>query len=103
MIFAGFSYFLAALFLLSRTPSYDQGRGRLIILLLANIGTLIFILIFTIISIQGILPTFFIQGGGSSALRLIILATSAFLFLISGLIIYQQYLKTKSILLYWLT
>lgn len=101
ILFAGLSYFFAALFLFSRTPHYEERRGRQIILLIGNIGVIAFATIFTLISVQGILPPFFIQGHGSTALREIILVVDAVLFLISGIIILEQYLKVKSVLLYW--
>ena len=100
-LLAGLFNFFAASFLLSRTLPHERGQGRLTILLLANVGAIAMIVIVTIISIQGILPPFFIQGAGSTPLRQIILVAAASLFLLSGLIICQQYLKSKSVFLYW--
>jgi PAS domain S-box-containing protein len=101
VLIAGLFYFFASLFLFSRAPPYGRGPGRLVILLLVNIGVVALITIITLISIQGILPPFFIQGQGSTAERKIILVAASFLFLLSGLIISQQYMKSKSFLLYW--
>ncbi len=102
IFFSGLSYFAAALFLISRTPPQEPGRERLTILLLTIIGSIIFYIIFTLISLQNILPPFFIQGEGSTPLRQIILVSDALLFITSGSIIYYYYLKTRSVLHYWL-
>ncbi len=102
IFFSGISYFVAALFLISKTPPQEPGRERLTILLLAIIGSIIFYIIFTLISLQNILPPFFIQGEGSTPLRQIILISDALLFITSGSIIYYYYLKTRSVLHYWL-
>jgi hypothetical protein len=60
------------------------------------------VFIVTVISIQSSVQPFFIQATGSSTvLRQIIIVVAALLFLISGVIIYLQYLKTKFIMLYW--
>jgi hypothetical protein len=102
VLFAGLFYFLAALFLFSRTPPYEHGRGRIAILLSVNIIAIVMAIIVTIISILNILPPFFIQGVGSTASRQIILIIAALLFLISAVTIYQQYRKSKFLMLYWL-
>jgi PAS domain S-box-containing protein len=102
IFFSGLSYFVASLFLISRTPPQEPGRERLTILIMAIIGSIIFYIIFTLISLQNILPPFFIQGEGSTPLRQIILVSDSFLFIISGSIIYYYYLKTRSVLHYWL-
>ena len=99
-LFAGLFYFFTALFLFSKAPPYEHGRNRIVILLLVNISAIIMAITATIISIYGILPPFFIQGVGLTALRQIVIIMAALLFLISGVTIYQQYLKTKFLMLY---
>jgi PAS domain S-box-containing protein len=98
---AGLSYLFASIFLISKILPQENGPGRLYILLLANIGAIALVILITLISIQNILPPFFIQGEGSTPLRQLILVADAFLFLISGLLIYYQYMKSKNLLLYW--
>ena len=101
MFISGLSFFFAAIFLITNTPPQENGRARIITLLLTYIGIIALVIIITVISIQNILPPFFIQGIGSTALRQLILIADTSLFFISGLIIYNQYMKSKSLFLFW--
>ena len=75
--------------------------NRLYTLLQVYIGTLITIIIITIISLKGLFPPFFIQGVGGTIIRDFVLGTSTIFFFLTSLMILTIYSKSKSLMLYW--
>ena len=91
---------VGAIFTLQRVVNVENKSRRSKILLI-YFAVLILIFFIVMISLQGILPPFFIQGVGGTFLRQTLLAIGAFLFLLAGLINFREYFKSKSLILYW--
>jgi PAS domain S-box-containing protein len=101
IFFASLLYFLGAFFMINRVNQMESKSGRRNLILQVYLGSLIFILFITTISVQGFLPPFFIQGEGGTTIRHIVLGLTAFLFWAASFMILKQYFRTNSIFIYW--
>jgi PAS domain S-box-containing protein len=97
---AGLSYFLGALSAINGI-SPQPVSGRRAIILQLYLSVLAFIVLAAIVSIRGFLPPFFIQGVGSTTLRMFVQGIAIVLFSLSGLIILIGSLEYKSAFLKW--
>ncbi|WP_198527451.1 PAS domain S-box protein [Candidatus Methanoperedens nitratireducens] len=100
-LIAGSLHFLGAFFALNKIPPQERGAGRLTTVLQVYFGTLAFVIVITLVSVQNVLPPFFVLGVGPTALRQMLQSITAFLFILAGLMIFQQYLRSKAALLHW--
>ncbi|NJD78930.1 MAG: PAS domain S-box protein [Candidatus Methanoperedens sp.] len=100
-LFGSIFHLMGAIFTSMRVNPELDSKRRKRNLALAYIGILIFIILLTITSLQGITPTFFIQGTGPTLLRQVVVGTSAVLFVISALLFIRLYSRLKEIYLYW--
>lgn len=91
---------MGGFFILNRIPRRDKS-GRRSTALYVYLGALILISFITIISIQDVLPPYFIPGTGGTAIRSILVSMSSIFLFIASMMILRQYFKSKSILLYW--
>jgi PAS domain S-box-containing protein len=76
-------------------------KRRKLWLVLSYVGLTIFVALFTKVSLGGIIPPFFVQGVGPTALRQGVLGSAAILFAFSFLIFASSYLKNREVFLYW--
>lgn len=98
--FAASLFFLGGFFILNKIPP-KENSGRFSTTIQVYIGVLIFVTFIAIICIQEFLPPFFVDGLGGTMIRQIIVGLAALLFLLSGIMIFRQYLRSNSLLLYW--
>jgi PAS domain S-box-containing protein len=94
-------HFIAALFLLIGVSPEVRVKRRALWLVFSYGGTAVFMGMFTIASLRGLIPPFFIQGVGPTVLRQGILGTADILFTFSFIIFMGSYLKDKESFLYW--
>jgi PAS domain S-box-containing protein len=64
-------------------------------------AVIIFAVLFSLATVQQLIPPFFIQGSGPTALRQIVLGLAIFSYAFSSLLFMNGYLRTKSDFLYW--
>ncbi len=67
----------------------------------AYASIMVFSLLFSFATVQRVVPPFFIQGSGPTALRQIVLGLSIFLYGLSSLFFLNNYFRSKSDFLYW--
>jgi PAS domain S-box-containing protein len=94
-------HFVAALILLAGISSEAGSKRKELWLVFSYVGLIVFMALFTIASLKGIIPPFFIQGVGPTILRQVVLGTAAVLFAFSFLIFMRSYLRSREIFLYW--
>jgi PAS domain S-box-containing protein len=97
-----FHIFGAALGTFSGSPTWERGRGKTIVTV-AYAGIAFLVILFTLATLQGVVPTFFVQGSGPTALRQLVLGLSIFFYSLSSLLFMHQYLRSKQDFLYWYT
>jgi PAS domain S-box-containing protein len=98
----GAVFHFAAAFILLAGISPEVGSERKEFwLVLSYVGLIIFIGLFTMGSLRGIIPPFFVQGVGPTALRQWVLGSADLLFAFSFLIFMGSYLKNREVFLYW--
>ncbi|MGO9138050.1 MAG: PAS domain S-box protein, partial [Syntrophales bacterium] len=82
------------------TPLWEKGKEKQFIAF-AYGGILIFAVLFTIATVQHIVPPFFIQGLGPTVLRQIVLGLAILLYALSAAFFMNHYLRSRSDFLYW--
>jgi hypothetical protein len=98
----GAVFHFAAAFILLAGISPEVGSERKEFwLVLSYVGLTVFMALFTMGSLRGVIPPFFIQGVGPTALRQRVLGSADLLFAFSFLIFMGSYLKNKEVFLYW--
>ena len=97
---ASFLYIIAGFFTFNNIRSIEKSN-RNNTLLQVYIGTVITIIIITLISLKGLFPPFFIQGVGGTIIRDFVLGTSAIFLFVTSMMILKVYSKSKSLMLYW--
>ncbi len=68
---------------------------------LAYVGSISFMALVTVASLNDLFPTFFIQGVGPTPLRQIVLGTADILFVFAFFIFLGTYLRNREVFLYW--
>lgn len=76
-------------------------KYRKLVVITAYLGVLVFAALITMACLQGVIPVFFIQGIGATALRQFMLGGAIVLFATSSLLFIRLYFKSKSDVLYW--
>ncbi len=100
--FAGGTFHLmGSFFVVNQVLPHGNPAGRNSTVLQVYLSALAFIAFVTIVSILELLPPFFVQEEGGTALRQMVVGAAAVFFFVSGLVIFTRYLRTKSNLLYW--
>ncbi|HYA14742.1 MAG TPA: PAS domain S-box protein, partial [Syntrophales bacterium] len=79
---------------------WEFERGKLVVAS-AYCGIFAFIILFTFATFERIIPPFFIQGYGPTALRQVVLGLAIFFYLLSAIFFMDNYLKVKSDFFYW--
>ena len=102
-LLASLFFFIGSLLALNKDSlkAFSSSRGRLANLLLIYFIVAALISLTTFVSVRELLPPFFIQGEGSTDLRIILQVIALVLFLVSGLLIITNYLKSKTAFLLW--
>jgi PAS domain S-box-containing protein len=94
-------HFAAALFLLIGTSPEVGSKQRKSWIIFTYAGLTIFMLLFTMASLTGVVPPFFIQGVGPTILRQVVLGAATIFFVFSFLIFMGSYLRNREVFLYW--
>ncbi len=95
-------FHLAGGSLTSTSASLENGpRVRKPISLIAYAGVLSFATVFTIASLEGLVPLFFVLGVGQTPLRMAVVGSSAALFAVSSILFARLCFSSKSDTLYW--
>jgi len=94
-------HFIAALMLLAGVSPEAGSKRKEARAIFSYIGLTVFIGLFTIASLKGMIPPFFIQGVGATALRQEVLGSADILFAFSFLIFMGAYLRNREAFLYW--
>jgi PAS domain S-box-containing protein len=98
----GAIFHFAAAFILLAGISPEVGSARKEFwLVFGYVGVTIFMALFAMASLGGMIPPFFIQGVGPTALRQWVLGSADVLFAFSFLIFIGLYLKNREVFLYW--
>ncbi len=89
-----------ALFSSSGKTHWRSIPGRLAVTA-AYTAIFAFIVLFTFATLEGLIPFFFVQGQGPTALRQVVLGLAIFFYLLSAVFFMDNYQKTKSVFFYW--
>jgi PAS domain S-box-containing protein len=92
-LMSGLFITIAGLLSLQNRPLTKNPRHSLFKIGLAYFTILLFMALFTIASLIGLTPPFFIQGAGPTALRQVILGAATILFAVSSITFLRSYLK----------
>ena len=98
---AAIFHFVAALILLSGISQEAEAKRKGLWAIGSYVGLAVFIGLFTIASLRGMIPPFFVQGMGATPLRQDVLGTADVLFVFSFLIFMGAYLRNRETFLYW--
>ena len=98
---ASILYIIGAFFMINKIYPLESISGRRSAALQVYLGPIILIVFISIIGIQGLLPPFFIPGTGGTAIRQLILVMTAVMFFLASFMILRQYLRSKSLFIYW--
>jgi len=74
---------------------------RKLYLWLSYLAILVFVSLFVLAAIRGLIPPFFVQGVGPTVLRQIVLGSAAALFGVSSIVFMIIYSRSKSNYIYW--
>ena len=94
-------HFAAALILLAGISPEVGSERKGFWLVLGYLGLVVFIALFTVASLGGIIPPFFIQGVGPTPLRQWVLGSADILFAFSFFIFMGLYFRNGEVFLYW--
>ncbi len=94
-------HFAAALILLASISPEVGSERKEFWLVFSYVGLTIFMALFAVTSLRSIIPPFFIQGVGPTALRQWVLGSADILFAFSFLIFMGLYLRNGEVFLYW--
>ena len=94
-------HLIAALFLLTGVSPEVGARRRGFWLVWGYAGSTLVMLLFAAACFRGLIPPFFVQGIGPTALRQRVLGSADAFFLFSFVIFAGTYLRTKETFLYW--
>jgi hypothetical protein len=83
-----------------KSSRWESGRRKTAVLP-AYSAILIFTVLFSFATMQGVVPPFFIQESGPTGIRQMVLGLAIFFYAVSSLLFINNYLKTKSDFLYW--
>jgi PAS domain S-box-containing protein len=99
-LFSALLFSLAA-FYNFQVASVKDMQKRVSILIGICTSTIFIISILTLLSMENLLPVFFVEGSGGTHIRQFVLTITVILFLIAAFIFFRQYLKFKSFIIYW--
>ena len=76
----------------------DRARLNLTVAYSALLG---FVALFSVVTVQGLVPPFFVQGVGPTALRQVVLGSAILCYMLSAGILLNRYFQWQSAFLYW--
>jgi PAS domain S-box-containing protein len=94
-------HFIAAWILLAGISPEVGSKRKEYWLIFAYAGLTVFMSLFTMASLKGLIPLFFIQGVGPTILRQWVLGSADILFSFSFFIFMGSYLRNREVFLYW--
>jgi PAS domain S-box-containing protein len=99
-LFSALLFFLAA-FYNFQVSSVKDVQKRVPILIGICTSSIFIISILTLLSMENLLPVFFVEGSGGTPIRQFVLTITIILFIIAAIIFFRQYVKFKSFIIYW--
>jgi len=100
-LLAGSLNIAAAFTVSNKFDPYEDNKGRRSILFQIYVSLVIVAGLVAVLGILDILPPFFIQGTGGTAIRQTVVACTAAAFIVSGLVMLNRYFHSRSDLLFW--
>jgi PAS domain S-box-containing protein len=100
-LLGGALFLIGTFFVINRLPVQEVKNHRRAAFLQIYISVLVFVAAVTVLSLLDLLPPFFVQGKGGTSVRQMVLIADTVLFILSSLIIFREYLRLKSGLLFW--
>ena len=100
LIGAAFHFAAALLLLAGISPEVGSERKKFW-LVFSYVGLTVLMALFTVASLLGVIPPFFIQGVGPTFLRQVVLGAAIIFFVFSFLIFMGSYLRNGEVFLYW--
>jgi PAS domain S-box-containing protein len=100
LIGAAFHFAAALLLLAGISPEVGSERKKFW-LVFSYVGLTVLMALFTMASLLGAIPPFFIQGVGPTFLRQVVLGAATIFFVFSFLIFMGSYLRNREVFLYW--
>jgi PAS domain S-box-containing protein len=98
---AGLLNLVGAFFIVNRVPA-ESGRASRNSIVAQVYGAIsIFIVVVTVLCIAGVAPQFFVQGTGGTPIRQAVLISATLLFLVSGIVLFREYIRLKAEMVYW--
>ncbi|MEI7433585.1 MAG: PAS domain S-box protein [Methanomicrobiales archaeon] len=98
------SIFILVGAVLSNTSAMTgRGKGNTWLIAATYTAILFFVTLFSLGTLQGIIPPFFIPGSGPTVLRQIVLENAVAFFMISSVLLWFAYTKRKSEFFFWYT
>ena len=94
-------HLIAALILILGISPEIGSKHKGLFLASSYLGIIVFMILLTLASLNGMTPPFFIQGQGPTPLRQIVLGFADFLFAFSFVIFASVYGRNKEVFLYW--
>ncbi|MCX6004057.1 MAG: PAS domain S-box protein, partial [Chloroflexi bacterium] len=91
----------AALFALWKDAAYKSPKHGGLYLGLCYLAVLIFMSLFTLAALAGLVPPFFVQGTGPTVLRQFVLGAATVLFAVSTVIFLRAYFRSRADFTYW--
>ena len=95
------SFVAAALFALWKDAAYKSPKHGGLYLGLCYLAVLIFMSLFTLAALAGLVPPFFVQGTGPTVLRQVVLGAATVLFAVSTIIFLRVYFRLRYDFTYW--
>ncbi|MFZ0929529.1 MAG: PAS domain S-box protein, partial [Syntrophobacteraceae bacterium] len=86
----------------SSRKSYQLESGRQKLIIVPTYSAIfLFAVLLSFATVQQVVPPFFVQGSGPTAIRQIVLGLAIFLYATSSILFMNNYLRLKSDFLYW--
>lgn len=98
---SGVFHALGAVLAFIGLDSQRDARRKKLSVTLIYLGTSVLLALLAIATLKSLIPVFFVQGEGPTALRQTVLGTAIVLFVVAGLLFCGLYLFSRSRLLYW--
>ena len=90
-----------ALFALQKATPYKSPKHGGLYLGLCYLAVLIFMSLFSLAALAGLVPPFFVQGAGPTVLRQVVLGAATVLFAVATIIFLRVYLRSRYDFTYW--
>lgn len=100
-LFASFIFLVSAVLTYTSIASIQKAANRIIIFFQLYIGSILIVGLVFLLSLENVLPVFFIPVQGGTSIRQVVLITTIIFFLFAGSIFFKKYFNSKSMVLYF--